>query len=130
MIAWNRFVLTGFLLLTFRIGFNFFVLPDRNANDFGDLCRQSSLAIGHKYKDKPMYVWQFETEMQMTNSTYLTNTRQNIIPVATKRAEEESVYIIDPDSFPELDYTVLDSLYIRHGQRTYHIVSFLDVDSE
>ncbi|NRB61468.1 MAG: glycosyltransferase family 39 protein [Saprospiraceae bacterium] len=127
---WNRFVLIGFLLLVFRIGFNFFVLPDRNANDFGDLCRQSSLAIGQKYQDKPMYVWQFETEMQMTNSTYLTDMRQSIIPVATKPAEEESVYIIDPDSFPELSYTVVDSIYVRHGRKTYHIASFTNSDND
>lgn len=120
-----RLAIAGVLLLVFRIGFDFFVLTDRNAHDYGDVCRQSSIEAGRAFKDRPMYVYGFDTEMQMTNSTYLTKERQSIIPVVTVPTDESNaVYIIDPSSYPDLKYAVLDSVFLRHGKRTFYIGSF------
>lgn len=121
-----RIAILGVALLAFRIGFNFFVLPDRNANDYGDLCRDQSIAVGKAYKDRPLYVYSFETEMQMTNSTYLTSERKAIIPVVVEPQEPDALYIIDPLSLPELTYQVVDSIFLRHGRRTYHIGAFTE----
>ena len=120
----SRLVILGLALLAFRIGFNFFVLPDRNANDYGDLCRERSIAVGEAYQDRPLYVYSFETEMQMTNSAYLTAERKAIIPVVAEPQEPDALYIIDPLSLPDLSYQVVDSIFLRHGKRTYYIGQF------
>ncbi|MDV7389851.1 hypothetical protein RZS08_00800, partial [Arthrospira platensis SPKY1] len=39
----RRLLIMVLVLLVFRIGFNWFVLPDRNAHDYGDECRQTSI---------------------------------------------------------------------------------------
>lgn len=107
-------------LLIFRIGFNWFVLPDRNANDFGDLCRSSSLEVGQRYRDKPLFVFK-ETAMQPTNSYYLTSGRMAIIPIKTDQFSPDELYIIDPLLYPDLDYEKVAEIKVRHGKLTYDV---------
>ena len=118
----HRFLVLGAFLLVFRIGFNFFILPDRNAHDFGDLCRQTSIAVGEQYAEQPLYVYGDSTIMQPTNSFYLTHARGAIIPrVQEKQPAADALYIIYPEKYPDVSYQVVDSILVRHGKRTYHI---------
>jgi len=41
-------------VIIFRIGFNWFVFPDRNANDYSNLIRISAQEVGKKYADLPL----------------------------------------------------------------------------
>ena len=107
-------------LIVFRIGFNWFVLPDRNKNDFGDLCRQSSIRVGTNYKDQPLAIYK-ETDMQPTNSFYLTNARGRIIRRQFNFDEYNGLIIIDPFKYPNTNYERIDSIKVRHGQLTYYI---------
>jgi len=116
----QRLLIVAVFLLLFRVGFNYFVLPDRNANDFGDLCRQSSIATAQQFADSDMYVYR-ETVMQITNSFYLTNTKGEIIPIASDRFPKDAVYIIDPKMYPDLEYEKVGSFRLRHGKIIYHI---------
>ncbi len=109
------------ILLVLRIAFNWFVLPDRNLNDSGDLARQSSQRIGEVYRDVPLFLYG-DTHMQTTNSFYLTQKRGSIIPREKDNFGPEDRVIIDPLRNPELDEQPLDSFYIRMGRRYYHIV--------
>ena len=110
-------------LIIFRIGFNWFVLPDRNKNDFGDLCRASSIQVGQKFSNQQLYVYG-ETQMQPTNSYYLTNASKKIIPFQATNIDSEAFYIIDPGIYPNLKYEKVDSIYVRHGQLIYYIGKF------
>jgi len=107
-------------LLVFRIGFNWFILPDRNANDFGDVCRQTSIEVGQKYADQKLYLYK-ETELQTTNSFYLTNARREIVRRQMENFEPEALYIIDPGLYPKLDYEKVDEIKLRHGKQTYDV---------
>lgn len=118
----HRFLILGAFLLVFRIGFNLFVLPDRNAHDYGDLCRQTSIEVGRRYAEQPLYVYGDSTVMQPTNSFYLTHARGAIIPrVEQEQSTEDALYIIYPEKYPDLSYQVVDSILVRHGKRTYHV---------
>jgi hypothetical protein len=126
----NR-VFSGILvLLLARIGFNWFVIPDRNAHDFGDICRKSSIEVGSKYRDERLLVFG-ETDMQPTNSFYLTNARGKIIPRVLDIEETDPpldrtvLYIVDTISYPMIPVTQKDSIYVRHGKLTY-AVGYLD----
>ncbi len=116
-------VLVVFLLLI-RIAFNWFVLPDRNNHDFGDLCRKSSEQIGKKYATMPLFVYK-ETDMQPTNSFYITKERQQIVRRKYRDFKEGDLYIIDPDLYPDLIYEKIDEMQVRHGQLTYDIGKLL-----
>ncbi len=107
-------------LLIIRIGFNWFVLPDRNTNDFGDLCRKSSLEIGERFKDVPLFVYK-ETEMQPANSYYLTRGRMAIIPKKSEAFAPGELYIIDPQMYGDVAYEKVAEMQVRHGKLTYHV---------
>jgi len=119
----NRFLVLGAFFLVFRIGFNFFVLPDRNAHDFGDQCRQTSIVVGKEYADRSLYIYGEDTEMQPTNSFYLTQARGAIIPRIQEgqATEGDALYIIYPEEYPNLSYEKVDSILVRHGKRTYDV---------
>ncbi len=108
------------VLLIFRIGFNWFVLPDRLAEDFGTRCRSTSTAAGSLFPERPMYVFK-EIDMQPTNSFYLTNARGKIIPIVEEMKDSSALYIINPGETPGLTYQKLGEFLVRHGKRTYDI---------
>lgn len=116
----ERLLILVLFLLVFRIEFNWFILPDRNAHDFGDTCRQTSKEVGRRFVDRELYLYK-EVEMQPTNSFYLTNERQQIIPRKIDSFPPDAVYIIDPALYPGLSYEKLDEIRVRHGQLTYDV---------
>ncbi len=107
-------------LLVFRIGFNWFVLPDRNANDFGDLCRQSSIEIGQQFADQKLYLYK-DTEIQMTNAFYLTNSYGRIVHRRNDQFESDALYIIDPFRYADVAYEKVGEIKLRHGRLTFDV---------
>jgi 4-amino-4-deoxy-L-arabinose transferase-like glycosyltransferase len=102
-------------LLLLRIGFNWFVLPDRNAEDWGNACRISSIEAARQEPDKPLYLYK-DTELQMTNAFYLTNARQQIIRRTTSLENPGAVYILAPEKYPEVKYRKVGEFFYRHGR--------------
>lgn len=107
-------------LLIFRIGFNWFVLPDRNGEDYGDVCRQTTFAAAKLAPEKKMYVYRY-TVIQPTNGFYLTKTRGEIIPRKMDDFDLDAVYIINPKKYPEVVYKKIGSFHVRHGRKIYDI---------
>lgn len=116
----RRLLLTVFILLIFRIGFNWFVLPDRHAEDFGTRCRSTTIEAGKLFPDRLMYVYK-DIDMQPTTSFYLTNARKKIIPVVREMTDSSALYIINPGETPGLDYQKVGEFLVRHGERTYDV---------
>ena len=107
-------------LLLFRIGFNWFVLPDRNAHDFGNLCRKSSLSVGEQFRNLPLRVYK-KSDMQPTNSFYLTIARGEIIPVDYSGRDTAALYIVDPLEYPGVLLDKKSEIKVRHGALTYDV---------
>lgn len=116
----ERLLVMVAVLLLFRTGLNWFVLPDRNNNDFGNLCRQSTLEAAEKFKGQKMAVYK-QTVMQPTNSFYLINGRGEIVRRHTEEFDKSTLYIIDPNAYPGLTYEKVGEFKVRHGQLTYDI---------
>ena len=111
-------------LVIFRIGFDWFVLPDRNANDFGDLCRETSKRVGLEHKSQPLFV-EDATLMQITNSFYLTNKRGAIIPDLRGFQKKENLpknYLLILPNDQGLEAFKVDEIKVRHGKLTYDVV--------
>ncbi len=107
-------------LLLFRIGFNWFVLPDRNTHDFGRLCRESSLSVGAAFKGFPLRVYK-KTDMQPTNSFYLTVARGAIIPVDYSGRDTAALYIVDPQEYPKVALMKRAEIKVRHGELIFEV---------
>jgi len=108
------------VLLVVRIAFNWFVIPDRIANDYGEDCRSTTLAAAEATKEQELAVYK-KTEMQPTNNFYLTKTREAIIPVHFDNFAPETLYIIQPKLYPELQYETIQEFKVRHGKQVYTV---------
>ena len=116
----ERLLVMILVLLVFRIGFNWFVLPDRNAHDFGDECRQSTIQAARQFKKEKLFVYK-DTEVQTTNSFYLTNERGAIVPRQFNDFDTTALYIISPGSYPDVEYEKWGDFRLRHDTLTYDI---------
>ena len=116
----DRLLVLVVVLLVFRIGFDWFVLPDRNANDPAAMARESSRRVGASYRGKPLFVYG-ETLMQPTNSFYLTQGRGSIIPREMDTFKAGAHYIVDPEAYPGLNYQPVDSFFVRFGRRYFYV---------
>ena len=116
----RRLLLTVLVLLVFRIGFNWFVLPDRHDEDFGTRCRSTTIEAGKLFPDRTMYVYE-DIDMQPTTSFYLTNARGKIIPIVHEMTDPSALYVINPGETPWVDYRKVGAFLVRHGKRTYDI---------
>ncbi len=111
----ERLLIMVAALLVVRVAFNWMVLPDRNADDYGNLARVTSKAIGREFRDEPLFLFR-DVILQSTNSFYLTNERRKIIPRKKDNFDPEAIYIIPSyrprEKFP--DFRVLSTLRMRH----------------
>ncbi len=111
----DRWVIVIAFLVVFRLVFDLFVLPDRNTNDFGDEVRNTSIAMARKFKDKPMAIYK-HTGLHTTNGFYMTNERGAIIPHAMSNFDTQTIYIIDPAGYFDLDYEKVGEVKARHNK--------------
>ena len=114
-------------MLVFRVGFNWFVLPDRSANDFGEDVKASSIEVGERWSDRPLSIFH-ETLMQPANSFYLERAQNGIIP-RDSSFQLGKHYIFSPDQYDPVLFTPLvDSFYVRHGANKVFYIGPLQSD--
>lgn len=124
----QRLVIFVSVLLIARIGFNWFVLPDRLVNDNGRRVKLSSIEVARQMQSKPLYVYK-KSLMQPANSFYLSITRDAIIPRLNNKFPADGNYIIEPSRYPQVwDDTQgkLDSMYMRHNADRYFYIGSLN----
>lgn len=125
--AWRfpqaRLLTTAAVLLVVRIAFNWFALPDRDANDYGDVARKDALRIAREYQSADLRVYK-DTEWQPMTSFYMTRERGSVIPIERGIPDTAAVYIIDPKAYPFLRYEKQEELLMRHGRKVYDLVKF------
>lgn len=112
-------LLVPFLLLV-RIGFNWFVLPDRRENDWGHRVRQETLALGEAYRDRPLRLYR-DSDLKPSNTFYLTGQLNRITPRDFGPPTPATYYIFDAVAYPEHPFAVVDSIKIRDVQRQLYV---------
>lgn len=121
----NRLLYLLVFLLGTRLLFNGFVLPDRNHNDYGAIIRKEAKRVGQTWRDQEMYIYQ-DLRMEPAVSFYLSSSRGAIIPRRYENYPRDALYIIHPDSFPEVQLDlIVDSLPLRHEGRPVYLLARL-----
>lgn len=125
----NRLILLAIFLLIARVGFNWFVLPERHAEDRGALVKNTSLEIGTQFQDKPLFIYN-NTRMQPANSFYLTIAKGEIVPFCRDTLPEGASFILDPSRNEGLEYEKLGEIYMRHLDQRYFDVGLFEEKRE
>lgn len=123
----QRMLILIVFLLVFRIGFNWFVLPDRNQNDYGDLCRISAIETGERFRDDALHVYGI-TPYQAATSFYMTRSYGKIITRKMMDFPTDAYYFLDPRYYPELPYETIQEVKVRHGDLKYYIIGKLPIN--
>ncbi|MFK7934745.1 MAG: ArnT family glycosyltransferase [Saprospiraceae bacterium] len=110
----ERFAAAFAILLIARIGFNWFVLPDRLANDWGSLVRESAVKSAKRTLGEPLFIYETARPEEM-QSFYITAVRREILRAKSEDFNTTDYYIIDPlKSDGKLEYIKYDEVKVRH----------------
>lgn len=123
----SRMVILVVFLVVFRIGFDWFVLPDRNQNDYGDECRISATEIGDSLKQESLFVYGI-TPYQAATSFYMTRAYGKIVRRKMGDFNAADYYFIDPRYYPELPYQEVEKVKMRHGDLKYYVIGQLPIN--
>lgn len=125
--AEHRLVVLVVFLVVFRIGFDWFVLPDRNQNDYGDECRISATEIGDSLRDDSLFVYGI-TPYQAATSFYMTRAYGKIVKRKLEDFNAQDYYLIDPRVYGELPYKEIKEVKVRHGELKYYVIGQLPIN--
>ena len=113
-------------LLVFRLGFDWFVLPDRYREDWGSQCQESTLNVAGQLTEVPDLFIYRNTVLPYTNSFYFTATRQKILKRKWKGFREGDHIIIDTMRYPDVAWEPLGTFFIRPDKKSLMVGRMLD----
>ena len=116
----ERLLLLVPVLLLLRIGFNWFVLPQRTADNWGTQVRAETLALGAAYRERPLLLYR-ETDLKPSNTFYLNRQLRRITPRHFAEPEPGTYYLFDRHKYPDLRLTVVDSIKVRAPHRQLYV---------
>lgn len=105
-------------LLVARIGFDWFVLPDRNKNDYGDLVRRSAKDLGSTTKDKSLFIFD-DSFVEPASGFYITNERRKILERKSENFHPGDILIADPGKAKDTTWLRIGDIKNRHGEPKY-----------
>ena len=108
-------------LLVFRLGFDWFILPDRYREDWGTLCKESSVQIAEQLKTAPNLYLYKNTGLQVTNSFYMTAVRQRVLERRYEGFEPGDYLIFDPAMPPPMVWEPVGEIRIRQGKKILQV---------
>lgn len=117
----HRFLGVVFSLLMLRLIFNFFVLPDRDANDWGALCRADALRIGRSYQDRPMYLFK-KTTITELNSFYISRERNEPLHRIHHLPGTDAYLLAGSREVAFLKEPVIDSMRVRTPEKWVYLL--------
>ncbi|MCB9285048.1 MAG: glycosyl transferase [Lewinellaceae bacterium] len=124
-VFWKRRNERVFVLLTallvFRLGFDWFVLPDRYREDWGTLCKESSVQIAERLRTVPNLYLYRNTGLQYTNSFYITAVRQRILERKFEGFKEGDYLIFDPAVELPLTWEPVGEIRLRQEKKILQV---------
>ena len=117
----QRFILFALIMMFFRLGFDWFVLPHRYKEDGWRPMKDFGTSIAYYTQGSPLYIF---SDLKWDHSTnyYLERERQDIVR-RTDRIYPDTYYIGAERHLQDRLYQVHDTLYNRQGEDLY-LVTF------
>ncbi len=115
-------------LLTLRLAFDWFVIPDRIANDFGTEVREDAIRIGHQYKNKPL-VYLDGISGSPTTWFYLSSVRGAITPLVQSPPTPGMAFIAPRYTILPPGVVIRDSMHIRHSDERFVIICEMPISN-
>lgn len=116
---WHVF---AFLLLL-RLGFNWFVLPDRRAHDWGHLCRQDAIRIARTYPTEKLYLYS-HSPGGVLNDFHLTAIRgKTLRKHGADGLDTTALYLMDEYHARQFTHRQLDSMRVRYDSTVLKLIS-------
>ncbi|MCB0705554.1 MAG: glycosyltransferase family 39 protein [Saprospiraceae bacterium] len=119
----TRLTVIVLALLIGRLGFDWFVLPQRLENDWGQVCKTSTIEAIEIAEIAPI-IYE-NTSFQVTNSFYATITAQDFIRRQDPPFEVGELIIFDPNIYVDFKYEEICRLYLRFKKREQILGRFL-----
>lgn len=122
----QRLIVFSCSLLIVRIGFNFFVLPDRYEHDPATLYKQQAISVGEKYMNDDLRLYKY-SKLDYTSSFYLASTRNKITQRDFDPSSVDAFYILDETryEFPE-GFEEVESFQNREADKVLKIIKKTD----
>ena len=116
----ERLLLLVPILLLVRIGFNWFVLPQRAADNWGTQVRESTYALAERYRDAPLYVYR-ETDLKPSNTFYLSSRLGRQVLRHFDEPAPGVFYVFDKHKYPAAGFVIADSIKVRAPHRFLYV---------
>lgn len=121
----DRLFIMVIALLVLRIGFNWFVLPDRHMNDWGASVKRTTIEMARLlHGTKECYIYK-ATGFQPTNSFYFTHQQGRIIPRKYEGFEIGDYIIVDRKVYSGVLIDRVGEIRLRYEQRSIEVGRFM-----
>ncbi len=122
----NFLLLFCCFLLILRIGFDWFVLPPRVAGDARGLeVRASARSVVESTRHRELLIYR-HTLIEPATGWYLSTARGGVVPRRFGSFPAEAAYVVNPDQYPGVRVSAVDSLYLRHRQVRFPVGPMVD----
>lgn len=110
------------LVLILRIAFDWFVMPIRQAKDYGTIAKNQAIEIGVKYKNEKLGIYK-NSKLDHTGSFYISTQREKILFRNVGTDDPDLFLIVDTSkvAIPE-NYEVVDTFRKREDKKLMQIV--------
>jgi 4-amino-4-deoxy-L-arabinose transferase-like glycosyltransferase len=118
---WQIYIFAA-LLLVFRIGFDWFILPSREQTSKASVCRDRAIEIAQKYKPDQLRFIK-STKLPVHTIYYLTREWKEPVGTVDKPSEEGNYIIYEPE-YSGGDYIRIEEFPSTEMDKVYSIVKF------
>jgi len=113
------------VLLVFRIGFNWFILPSREKTDYNTVCRDRAIETGSNYRADQLYIYG-DTEVPAHTMYYISREWKQAMKRRYGNREGRYFIVYEPE-FPIYDYSKIGEIpSVQNGKRILSIVQIND----
>jgi 4-amino-4-deoxy-L-arabinose transferase-like glycosyltransferase len=102
----NRLIIFGLVLLVFRIGFNWFILPHRNENSYASECRDAAIEVGKITKGSDLYSYN-SFSIDDHAIFYISRQRMKIFKLDKPPVDTNAYYTSHKAYLEDVEYTKL-----------------------
>ncbi len=109
----ERLIILSVVLITIRLGFDWFVLPERQKGKCSTQVKTSTLEMAEQFRDKELRSLEYSLGFQPITGYYYTRETGKILKPEFSLPDSAVLYILNPQTYPPDTYKELGRLRIK-----------------